>query len=43
MEIKKVISKSCTPFTNCTSEINNTQLHDAHDTDVVMPVYNLVQ
>ena len=40
---KKVILKSCTPFTNCISEINKTQVDDAHDTDVVMPMYNLMQ
>ena len=43
MEIKKVIVKSCTPFTKCISEINKTQVDDAHDTDVVMPMYNLMQ
>ena len=26
---KKVIFKSCTPFTNCISEINNTQIDNA--------------
>ena len=40
---KKIIFKSCVPFTNCISEINNTQLDDAHDIDVVMPIYNLIE
>ena len=40
---RKVIFKNCTPFTNCISEINNTQVDDAHDIDVVMPVYILIE
>ena len=31
------------PFTNCISRRNNTLVHDAHDIDVVMPVYNLIE
>ena len=38
---KKVIFKNCAPFTNCTSEINNTQIDNAKDIDIVMPMYNL--
>ena len=37
---KKVIFKNCSPFTNCTSEINNTQIDTA---DIVMPMYNLIE
>ena len=40
---KKVIFKNCAPFTNCISEINNTQIYNAKDTDIVMPVYNLIE
>ena len=40
---KKVIFKNCAPFTNCISEINNTQIDNAKDIDIVMPVYNLIQ
>ena len=40
---KKVIFKNCTPFTNSISEINNTQVDNAHDIDVVMSVYNLIE
>ena len=40
---KKVILKNCAPFTKCMSRINNTQVDDAHDIDVVMPMYNLVE
>ena len=36
---KKVIFKSCAPFTNCSSKINNPQI----DNDIVMPMYNLIE
>ena len=29
-------------FINCISEINNTQVDNAKDTDIVMPTYNLI-
>ena len=41
--IKKVIFKNCAPFTNCTTEINNTQIDNAKDIDIVMPMYNLIE
>ena len=31
------------PFTNCISEINNTQVDNAKDIDIVMPMYNLTE
>ena len=40
---QKVIFKNWAPFTNCISRINNTQVDNAHDIDVVMPMYNLVK
>ena len=40
---KKVIFKNCAPFTNCISEINNTQVDNAEDIDIVMPMYNLIE
>ena len=40
---KKVIFKNCAPFINCISWINNTQVDDARDIDVVMPMYNLTE
>ena len=40
---KKVIFKNCAPFTNCISEINNTQVDNAQDIDIVMPMYNLIE
>ena len=40
---KKVIFKNCTPFTNCISEITSTQIDNAKDIDIVMPMYNLIE
>ena len=40
---KKVIFKNCVPFTNCISEINNTQIDNAKDIDIVMSMYNLIE
>ena len=40
---RKVIFKNCAPFTNCISEINNTQIDNAKDVDIVMPMYNLIE
>ena len=39
---RKVTFKNCAPFTNCISEINNTQIDNAKDIDIVMPMYNLI-
>ena len=35
--------KNCAPFTNCISEVNNTQVDNAKDIDIVMPMYNLIE
>ena len=40
---KKVIFKNCTPFTNRVNETNNTQVDNVKDTDIVMPMYNLLE
>ena len=40
---KGVILKSCAPFTDCMSEVNNTQIDNAKYLDVVMPMYNLME
>ena len=40
---KGVIFKNCAPFINCISEINNTQIDNAKDIDIVMPMYNLIE
>ena len=33
----------CSIYTNCISEINNTQQDDAQNIDLVMPTYNLIE
>ena len=38
-----VAFKNCAPFTNCISEINNTQVGNAKDINIVMPMYNLIE
>ena len=40
---KKLIFKNCAPFTNCISEINNTQVDNAKDIDIAMLMYNLIE
>ena len=40
---KKVIFKNCAPFTNCLSQINNTDLGNAKYLDIFMPMYNLTE
>ena len=40
---KKIIFKNCVPFTDCISDINNTQEDNAKDLDVAMPMYNLTK
>ena len=37
---KGVAFKNCAPFTNCLSEISNTQIDNCKDIDIVMPLYN---
>ena len=39
----EVVFKNCTLFTDCISEINNTQIYNAKYTDVIMPMYNLIE
>ena len=38
-----VAFKNCAPFTNCITEINNTQVDNAKDIDIIMPMYNLIE
>ena len=38
-----MICKNCAPYTDCLSEINNTQEHNPEDIDIVMPMYNLIE
>ena len=40
---KGVAFKNCAPFTNCISDINNTQIDNCKDIDIVMPLYNLLE
>ena len=40
---KKVIFKNCVPFTICVSEIKRTQVDNAKDIDIVIPMYNLIE
>ena len=38
-----MILKNCASCTNCKSEINNTQIDNAKDINIVMPMYNLIE
>ena len=40
---KNIIIRNCAPFTKCISQINNTQIDNAKDIDIVMPIYNLIE
>ena len=40
---KRVIFKNCAPFTNCINEINNTEVDNAKNIDIVMPMYNFIE
>ena len=40
---KEVVFKNCAPFTDCISEINHTQIDNAKDIDIVIPMYNLIE
>ena len=40
---KNIIIRNCAPFTKCISQINNTQIDNAKDIDIVIPIYNLIE
>ena len=40
---KKVIFKNCTPFTNCISKINNSDIDNAKYIDIIISMYNLIE
>ena len=40
---KGVSFKNYAPFLNCISEMNNTQIDNAKDIDIAMPMYNLIE
>ena len=40
---KGVIFKYFAPFTKCTSKVNDTEIDNAQDIDIVMPMHNLIE
>ena len=40
---KVAIFKNCAPFIKCISKINDTEIGNAQDIDIVMPMYNLIE
>ena len=34
---------NCAPFTDCTTELNNTQVNDPQKVDEIMLMYNLME
>ena len=40
---KGVTFKNCASFTKCINRINNTEIDNAKDIDIVMPMYNLIE
>ena len=38
-----LILKNNAPFTSCISKFNNTQIDYAEDSDIVIPMYNLIE
>ena len=40
---KEVTFKKCALVTKCISRINNKDIDNAHDLDIVMPMYNLIE
>ena len=40
---KEVTFTNCAPFTDCISEIDNTQIDNAKDLDVVMLIHHLIE
>ena len=40
---KGVTFKNCAPFTKCITRINNTDIDNAHDINIVMTMYNLIE
>ena len=40
---RKVIFKNWVPFINCIRRINNTQVGNAHDIDIALSMYNLIE
>ena len=40
---KGVTFKNCAPFTKCISTINNTDIDNAQDIDIILPMYNSIE
>ena len=40
---KKLAFKNNAPFTSCITKINNTTIDNAEDSDIVIPMYNLIE
>ena len=40
---KGIIFKNCAPFTKCISRRNDTEIDNAQDIDIVMPMYDLTE
>ena len=40
---KGVIFRNCASFTTCISRMNNTDIDNAQDINIVMPMYNLIE
>ena len=40
---KKLVFKNNAPFINCISKINGIKIDNVEDSDVVMPMYNLLE
>ena len=40
---KRVVLKNCAPLIECRSETIKTQIDNGKDTNVVMPMYNLIE
>ena len=42
-QMKEIAFKNFAPFISCIIEINNTQVDNAKDIDIVIPMYNLIE
>ena len=40
---ERVTFKNCAPFTKCISRTNNTDIDNAHDIDIIMPMCSLIE
>ena len=40
---KNIVFKNNSPFINCITKINGIKIDNAEDSDVIMPMYNLLE